>query len=149
MREAFADVIAFETRCGHPLTNGPPGIPDANTGYLRYRLVEEETIETLNALNDENLPKIADGLADLIWVCLGTAVRLGIDLPAVWDEVRRTNMAKFGPGSHRLPSGKLGKPPGWTPPDVEAVLASQAPLGQTYASRIHAKAPSVFAEVIQ
>jgi predicted HAD superfamily Cof-like phosphohydrolase len=133
MFQAFKDVIQFELACGHPLSDGPPAIPDPETVYLRNDLHTEEFDELCNAIAVGDMPEIADGIADLIWVLTGTAVRLGIDLPAVWEEVKLANMAKFGPGSRRRDDGKLLKPPGWTPPAVDLVLENQEPLAITYA----------------
>ena len=58
-----------------------------------------------------------------------TAVADGIELPAVWAEVQRSNMAKF-PGGRAVmnESGKAVKPEGWTPPDIEGVLKNQDPI---------------------
>ena len=67
---------------------------------------------------------VADALADLIYVCIGAANELGIDLNAVWKEVHRSNMAKIGPNGEvkRREDGKVIKPDGWTPPNIKKVL---------------------------
>lgn len=132
MRDAFRDVIEFEAACGVPPRTGPPAIPPMHKEVLHLRLLEEEFSETVDAVGSRDLAAIADGIADLIWVALVMAYQYGIDLPAVWCEVRRANMAKFGPGSHRREDGKLLKPPGWQPPDIIGVLSAQRPLAETY-----------------
>ncbi len=135
MDQAFRDLIEFETRCGHPPTDQPPGIPDERTQALRIRLITEEYVELTTALTAGDLPEIADGIADLIYVCIGTAVRLGLDLPQIWQAVACANLAKFGPGSHREPDGKVSKPKYWVHPDIAAILANQRPLAETYAQK--------------
>lgn len=132
MFQAFRDVALFEITNGNPLSDGPPAIPDPETVYLRNDLHTEEFDELCEAMADGDMPKIADSIADLIWVLTGTAVRFGIDLPLVWGEVKRANMAKFGPGSRRRDDGKLLKPDGWIAPNVEEVLADQLPLAEGY-----------------
>jgi predicted HAD superfamily Cof-like phosphohydrolase len=132
MFQAFRDVIQFELANGTNLSEGPPAITDPETVLFCNDLVTEETDEFFEAMADGDLPKIADGIADSIWVLCVTAIRLGIDLPSVWEEVRRTNMAKFGPGSRRREDGKLLKPLSWTPPDIEAILIEQSPLAVEY-----------------
>ena len=133
MFQAFKDVAVFEIANGNPLSDGPPAVPDPETVYLRNDLHTEEFDELCEAMADGDMPKIADSIADLIWVLLGTSVRFGIDLPDVWEEVRKANMAKFGPGSRRREDGKLLKPPGWIAPNVERVLAQQISLAAGYA----------------
>jgi predicted HAD superfamily Cof-like phosphohydrolase len=143
MFQAFRDVAEFELACGHPLSDGPPAIPDPETVYLRNDLHTEEFDELCEAMADGDMPKIADSIADLIWVLTGTAVRFGIDLPEVWDEVRCANMAKFGPGSRRRDDGKLLKPDGWIAPNIERILAEQLTLADHYSSVATKKASSV------
>lgn len=48
---------------------------------LRARLILEEYAETYAALQDGNLIDAADGLADLRYVVLGTAVVYGVEIP--------------------------------------------------------------------
>lgn len=91
---------------------------------LRKRLIEEEVIkETLPAIDRNDLPAIADGIVDSIYVLIGTAVSYGIDLRPVFDEVQAANMAKEGGGTRA--DGKILKPAGWTPPDVAAIIERQ------------------------
>ena len=133
MDKAFRDLICFERACGHELpTTGPGEHISQHTADLRQQLIREEYAEVMDAIRRNDVVELADGLADLIYVCVGTAVRYGIDLPAVWDEVQRSNMAKFGPGAWRDETGKIRKPPGWMPPDIAGVLARQLPLSETY-----------------
>jgi predicted HAD superfamily Cof-like phosphohydrolase len=88
--------------------------------------MEEELAETEQAMFADDLPAIADGLADLIYVAIGTAVAYGIDLRPVWAAVQAANLGKLG-GTVRE-DGKRMKPPGWKPPDVAAILAGQSPI---------------------
>ncbi len=52
------------------------------------------------------------------------ADRTGVPLDAVFAEVHRTNMAKLNGDGEPIyrDDGKVLKPPGWTPPDIEGVL---------------------------
>jgi predicted HAD superfamily Cof-like phosphohydrolase len=147
MDQAFRDLIEFETRCGHPPTDRPPGIPDKHTQKLRGRLITEEYIELITAIDEEDIPGIADGIADLIYVCLGTAVRLGIDIVPVWRAIQSANMTKVGPGSTRQADGKLNKPPGFQHPDINGILANQRPLADVYgkAASVDSKASMDYA----
>ena len=152
MKEAFLDVCEFERLCGHEL----PGDefdkynPPNELLLLRHKLIDEESGETLDALewaqdsnfqrdnlSDEQLAAIADGLADTIFVCIGTAIRLGIDLPEVWRRVCEANLKKFGPGSHVREDGKRLKPPSWTPPDILGVIKNQKTLHELYSHELN------------
>ena len=86
----------------------------------RVRLISEEFAELCKAHAFRNLPEFADGLVYLTWVVLGTAVVAGLPFNELWEEVKRANMAKAG--GKLDASGKLLKPPGWKPPDIESVL---------------------------
>jgi len=82
--------------------------------------MEEELREFGEAARHRDLPEIADALADLIYVTLGTAITYGIDLRPVWDEVQRANMAKVG--GPKREDGKQLKPEGWEPPNIKKAL---------------------------
>lgn len=87
-----------------------PAMPNKDVLSLRINLIEEETIETVNALSTpipfkelQSLGEIADGLADLLVVTFGTAAALGIDIGPVFAEVMRSNWSKFWTGDEVIP----------------------------------------------
>jgi predicted HAD superfamily Cof-like phosphohydrolase len=124
-------------------------MPDSATRRLRASLIAEEVAETLAALGievslflterlpdgsdgwrfdiqkraDLNLVEVADGIADSIYVELGTAVAAGIDMEPVWEAVQMSNIAKAS-GPVRA-DGKRMKPEGWEAPDIEGILDAQ------------------------
>ncbi|MDX1563818.1 MAG: hypothetical protein R3236_00365 [Phycisphaeraceae bacterium] len=120
----YADVYAFHEKFGCVIGEAPAP-PDEKTAELRLRLIAEEHEELKRAHDEGDLPGVADALTDMIYVILGTAISYGIDLRPVWDEVQRANMAKTGGGTRD--DGKILKPEGWTPPDIDQVLAEQHP----------------------
>jgi predicted HAD superfamily Cof-like phosphohydrolase len=110
---------------------------------LRIKLLAEEYRETIEAILKlhataamadgptplpYHLGAVADGLADLIYVAIGTAVNFGIDLRPVWDAVHAANLAKVAGGVIRRADGKTMKPPGWKHPDIAEIVAAQPPL---------------------
>jgi predicted HAD superfamily Cof-like phosphohydrolase len=146
--------VAASLRLDEGRLIGPGDGPDDTLLLLRARLVVGETAEFVEALAAGDLVETADAIADLVYVTVGAAIAFGIDLPAVFDEVHRSNMAKFarcttcrgacyGPslgvdGANKCatcdgvgltrymdPHGKITKPPGWTPPDVAGMLQKQ------------------------
>lgn len=137
MKQAFLEVMEWRLK-----TAGPEGIPslptlspdviDDGALELMAKLIEEESKETADALRARDLIESADGFADLIWVCLEAALKMGLDLPAIFEEVRRSNLAKVANGVIRREDGKIMKPPGWKPPDVFGTIQFQRPLALIY-----------------
>ncbi len=79
----------------------------------------------------------ADALADIDYYCHDAAVKVGVDLSRVLDVVHAANMAKRDPatgGFLKSSIGKVVKPAGWTPPDVEGEVARQVRDGSWYPS---------------
>lgn len=119
LREAQRMVQEFHAAMGQTIGE----TPSVRDDELRASLMTEEVVETNDALLDDDLVEVADGLCDLIYVALGTAVACGIDLEPLFAEVHATNMAKTA-GSVRS-DGKREKPPGWQPPRIAELLRAQ------------------------
>ena len=98
-----------------------PGLVDETTKELRIRLIREELGEFEKAANDKNLAKIADALADLLYVTYGTGVSYGIDLEPIFREVHKSNMSKGDPDVHVI-NGKIQKAKNYRPPDLQPIL---------------------------
>lgn len=130
VKTMFKDVLAFNRKFRPEKIGTVPSEPDHDRVQLARRLMVEEFDETTRAMMWGDLPEIADGMVDLIYVVMDAAVAYGIDLPAVWELVQAANMEKEG-GATRA-DGKILKPPGWVPPDVAGALASQLPLQVLY-----------------
>ena len=65
-------------------------------GYLMFKntLLIEEVSELLHAITDGDIAKIADGIADAIYILIGMAMMLDIPIDKVLEEVHRSNMTK-------------------------------------------------------
>lgn len=100
-----------------------PSFPDEEMRELNLKLIEEEFEELIIATGQEDLVETADAIIDLIYVTIGMAITHGIPIEEVFAEVHRTNMAKFPDGKVILnPYGKIMKPEGWEPPNIERIL---------------------------
>lgn len=121
-KDWYQDVVEFHKATGSYIGEGPE-MPPSYVRLLRCRLVREEMVETLNALQRGDLVELVDGVADSIVVLLGTLISYGIDVRPIWDEIHRTNMLKVG-GPVRE-DGKILKPEGWQPPRVAELLEAQ------------------------
>ncbi|MEV1019756.1 MazG nucleotide pyrophosphohydrolase domain-containing protein [Streptomyces sp. NPDC050264] len=67
---------------------------------------------------------VAKELADVLYVTYGAADALGIDLPAVFTEVHRSNMSKLDANGHvlRRADGKVLKGPAYQPPNLDDLV---------------------------
>jgi predicted HAD superfamily Cof-like phosphohydrolase len=118
----YKDVEDFHRAFGQRIGEKPE-FPDWRERDLRYDLLNEEFQEYEKAESENDLVEIADALADIIYVALGTAVAYGIPLDTIFDEVHRSNMAKLVDGKViRRADGKIQKPEGWTAPDIKSIL---------------------------
>lgn len=91
--------------------------------FLAYKSFFEVTPEVADAIHFEatrepDLVEIADGACDQIYVSVGGAIAMGLDLAPIWELVQNANMAKFGPGSYKREDGKQMKPQGWQSPNA-------------------------------
>jgi len=103
-----------------------PYIPEKQLKLLRGELIIEEISETLDAMDKDDIVKIADGICDSIVVLIGTAITYGIDLRPVWDEVHKSNMLLTLKKDGKLrKDGKMLKPKGWKSPDIESIIKEQ------------------------
>lgn len=109
----------FHRKFGHPIGD----TPKISRPELRMHLIAKEAGETLDAIEDGDMPAIADGLCDLLYVVIGTAVEFGINIQPIFDEVHRTNMLKVGGVTRE--DGKTLKPEGWQPPWIAEELEKQ------------------------
>lgn len=129
MRVAQEQVEAFHRKMSYPVApfNHPAPIPK-ELADQRYRFIAEELNELDEAMADDNLVEVADALADLLYVVLGTAVVFGIDIAPIFNEVHRSNMTK-----DRLDpiTKKGGKGPGFEKPRLaELVLLQMTKLAE-------------------
>lgn len=98
-------------------------LPSEERRQLRRDLIDEEHREFRSADEANDLIGIADALADLIVVIIGTALEYGIDLDAVMAEVHRSNMTKTQ-GIRKRGDGKVLKGKFYQPPDLTRVIFS-------------------------
>ncbi len=100
-----------------------PAWPAYSIQDMRLGLIREEFEEYKKADFENNMPELADAMADMIYVIIGSALAHGIDLTPIWREVHRSNMAKLSGGMRE--DGKVMKPVGWVGPEVAGCLKAQ------------------------
>jgi predicted HAD superfamily Cof-like phosphohydrolase len=107
----YNDVKTFIEACDQEKTT--------ENAILYHNLIKEEYQEYLDAIEatDE-----LDACMDMIWVILGYCYMRGWNVNDAWKEVARSNLAKINPETGKViknEQGKVMKPDGWTPPQLE------------------------------
>lgn len=94
--------------------------------FMLYRnLIQEECEELAQACNNDDRLETLDALVDILVVTIGAIHSMGADGEGAWQEVMRTNFAKIDPETGKVrkrEDGKVLKPPGWTPPNLQNYL---------------------------
>jgi predicted HAD superfamily Cof-like phosphohydrolase len=70
-----------------------------------------------------------DALIDILVVTIGAINSLGANAESAWQEVMRTNFAKIDPATGKVrkrEDGKVLKPEGWMPPNLEPFIYKEA-----------------------
>jgi len=124
MKSYEASVKEFHHKYKHLVSDAPTiDIPHSVT-ELRKKLIMEELQEFVLAMAAKDIVEVADSLADLIYVVVGTAISYGIPIDRVFTEVHRSNMTKLV--SEKEIGDKYGsinpKGLGYLPPDISGIL---------------------------
>ena len=106
-------VRQFHEKFQIPVLDNPALIPEQRSS-LRLRLIREEVEEYHQGVLKEDLPNIAQELADILYSVYGTILEHGLQdiIPEVFAEVHRSNMSKE---YHPL---KIKKGPDFQPVDL-------------------------------
>ncbi len=121
--DVFSNVLRFHAKLCPNQFREYPGWPKEEILNLRLDLMQEEFDEMLKAVEQRDLVKLADSLADLEYVLNGFAIACGFYMPLINAVVQEANMKKIG-GPVRE-DGKILKPNGWTAPDIAYALHNQ------------------------
>jgi predicted HAD superfamily Cof-like phosphohydrolase len=116
MTNPFRDQAKFMRACDQTVS----GYNQDQYG-MYLGLIEEESKELAQALEDENKLEQLDALVDILVVTIGAIHSAGFNAEGAWKEVMRSNFAKIGEDGkvRKREDGKVLKPTGWTPPDLQ------------------------------
>lgn len=108
-------------------------------GYYVELLIKNKSNELIASMLKGDLVGVADGLADVLYVVIGTAVAYGIDIQEVFDEVHRSNLSKtvWNEEEQRWyiekdEFGKGIKPPTYSPADITPIIERQIENGKAW-----------------
>lgn len=95
--------------------------------YAMYlKLIDEEVSELKQAVAANDDVEQLDALIDILVVTIGAIHSMGADGEGAWKEVMRTNFAKINKKTGKVEKredGKVLKPDGWTPPNLEPFVS--------------------------
>jgi hypothetical protein len=122
-------------RRGQVIPDKPTAAIDPRVMFTRLRLMVTELAEVADAEADQDLEKLADGLCDLLYVVVGTAVEHGLGpiLDELFREVNRSNETKdvsrpVAPGQKYAPG--VGKGAGYEPPRLTEIISRYINKGE-------------------
>jgi len=100
-----------------------------NVKKLLISVVKKSNSPTYNNLGKSDLELMAeqvDAFVDIDYYNCNAAAKVGFNVDDVFTLVHQANMnKKFEDGTfHKNSEGKVIKPPGWTEPDVKAVVSN-------------------------
>ena len=90
--------------------NDSPQLIEGSAGLLRFKLMEEENNEYLDAVIKEDLTEIADALTDQLYILCGTIRSHGLQhiIEKCFDEVHSSNMSKLDDNGQPIINGENG-----------------------------------------
>lgn len=118
MTKVFTDVAMFLKACGQDYPSTPSAPNDLSELYKK--LIEEETKEFWEAVEQNDDAEQLDACFDMIWVIVGYMHARGWDSEAAWDEGAQSNLSKIDAKTGKVirrEDGKILKPEGWKPPN--------------------------------
>jgi predicted HAD superfamily Cof-like phosphohydrolase len=105
-------------------------IQKADLGFdknmLRYKLMQEENEEYLEAASQGDLVEVADALGDMLYILYGTIISHGMQhkIEEVFEEIHRSNMSKLDENGKPIyrGDGKVLKGPHYSKPKLKDIL---------------------------
>jgi predicted HAD superfamily Cof-like phosphohydrolase len=118
MTNPFRDQEKFMKACDQTVS----GEFNKDQFNLYVSLIEEEANELADAIRAHDQLETLDALVDILVVTIGAIHSAGWDAEGAWKEVMKTNFAKIDKETGKVrkrEDGKVLKPLGWTPPNLE------------------------------
>ncbi|MDP4971434.1 MAG: nucleoside triphosphate pyrophosphohydrolase family protein [Flavobacteriaceae bacterium] len=129
MKDKIKAVQAFHTAFGLGYSQTPLATLGVDKNNLRFRLMDEENKEYLEAAMAGDLVEVADALGDMLYILCGTIIEHGLQdkIEEVFAEIQRSNMSKLGADGKPIyrEDGKVMKGPNYSPPDLAGVLSNK------------------------
>ena len=99
---------------------------DESTIDLRFRLMQEENLEYLEAAKNKDIVEVADALGDILYILCGSILTHGLQhkIVEVFNEIQRSNMSKLDINGKPVfrEDGKILKGPNYFKPNIKEIL---------------------------
>ena len=99
---------------------------DESTIDLRFRLMQEENLEYLEAAKNKDIVEVADALGDILYILCGTILTHGLQhkIVEVFNEIQRSNMSKLDINGKPVfrEDGKILKGPNYFKPNIKEII---------------------------
>tara|TARA_B100001059_G_scaffold57356_1_gene52670 strand:- start:3664 stop:4050 length:387 start_codon:yes stop_codon:yes gene_type:complete len=126
IKKELVDVTKFHNAFKIKVNENPTVEIDNALIELRYRLMQEENSEYLEAAKNKDLIEVADALGDMLYILCGTILTHGLQykIEEVFNEIQRSNMSKLGKDGNPIyrNDGKIMKGPNYFKPDIYKIL---------------------------
>ena len=127
LKETIAAVEEFHTAFGIANNYSPTVELTEAEMELRFRLMQEENEEYLEAAKNGDIVEIADALGDQLYILCGTILKHGLQhkIAEVFQEIQRSNMSKLDADGNPIyrEDGKVMKSELYFRPDIQTILA--------------------------
>ena len=120
MSRVFNDVAFFMTAAGQTIMEENP-----KQAELYGKLIHEEYVEFVEAINDKDDVETLDACFDMMWVIVGYMHSRGWECTPAWEEGARSNLVKIDALTGKCikrEDGKILKPEGWEPPNFKKFM---------------------------
>jgi len=126
LKETIAAVEEFHTAFGIANNYSPTVELTEAEMELRFRLMQEENEEYLEAAKNGDIVEIADALGDQLYILCGTILKHGLQhkIAEVFQEIQRSNMSKLDADGKPIyrEDGKVMKSELYFRPDIHTIL---------------------------
>ena len=123
MNSMCKDVADFHEMILQDHDENYPSLVSLEYCVERSRFLAEELDEFAIAAGEANIVGLADALADLVYVALGTAYKMGLPFDDIWAAVHEANMRKVSGQTKRGNRVDAMKPTGWIGPEAAIARA--------------------------
>ncbi len=97
MKKPLEHVKIFHKAFGLDVSEVQKADLGLDKNMLRYKLMQEENEEYLEAASQVDLVEVADALGDMLYILCGTIISHGMHykIEEVFEEIHRSNMSKL------------------------------------------------------
>jgi len=106
----FQDALDFDSKLVEKTGQKRP--ESLNVAFI-HQMVQDELKELVDA---RDTAEKVDALLDIVYYCLHTLAKTGLDMDPIWTLIHRANMSKFDSG-YLNSAGKWCKGPDFVAPD--------------------------------